>query len=155
MENNEEFITNPKIADKIERRALLPWWMKIFCWIFMLVGLENSLNWLLRLSVDQPLYVNLFSNRLDVTILLLSPLGFLIGTLVLFKAFVGYALWFEKDNALKLGKIDVVLSTVASLIMVGIGLYENDISYYWLEVLLLIPYYLSLNSLEEKWKRTD
>jgi len=151
MDNNNEIFTNSQVVDKIRRRALLPWWIKIFCWFFMLVGLMNCFDWMLILTSDAPLYVNLFSNRLDVTFLLLSPYGLLLGGLVLFKAYVGYALWFEKDNALKLGKIDVIISTIASLIMIAIGLYENDISYYWLEVLLLIPYYLKLESLKNTW----
>lgn len=136
----------------LPRRKLLPWWIKIFCWIFMLIGGENCLSWIVRLSLDHPLYVNLFSNRLDTTVLLLSPCGILLGILVLFKAYVGYALWFGKNNALKMAEIDVLLSILASVVMMWMSISENEISYFWFEILFLIPYYLKISSLEKVWK---
>jgi hypothetical protein len=117
----------------------------------MIAGVLSFISWCIALIIGDTPYVNLFTNRLNTTELF-SPLGIFLGGLVLFKVYVGYALWFEKDNGVILGRIDAVLSIFACLLMMGISLFVGNIFHVRLEIVLLIPYYLKLNSLEYEWK---
>lgn len=83
----------------------------------------------------------------------LSLLGSLIIAFMLFKAFTAYSLWFEKDKAILLGKIDAIAGIVICVIsMVAIPIFvENAEVSIRLELLLLIPYYYKLENIKNAW----
>jgi len=87
---------------RISRRKLLPWWIKIFCWIFMIFGVLAigclALG-LLGYTTDLAFYGFETDEALTWT-------GLLIIVTFGFKAVTAFSLWFEKDYAIALGKID-------------------------------------------------
>lgn len=133
-----------------ERRKLLPFWIKIFCWIFMIFGILSMLS----------LIFGAFGGEADLSFYgfqtnqPLSLVGLSIIAVLTLKGFTAYALWFEKDYAITLGKIDAVVGIViciASMCNIAF-IRENSMINIRFELFLLIPYYMKLSKIEDLWK---
>jgi glucan phosphoethanolaminetransferase (alkaline phosphatase superfamily) len=150
MEENEQNHFEEFEDKKIERRKLLPLWIKIFCWIFMIFGVLSIVV----------LIFGAFGNAADISFYgfetnqPLSLMGLSIITVMALKGFAAYALWFEKDYAIKLGKIDALLGIVLCLIsMFVVQFYEENVGIRMrLELILLIPYFRKLSKIQEQWQ---
>jgi hypothetical protein len=130
------------------RRSLLPLWMKIFCWLFMVMGALGALNpftGLLGYSFE----VSIFGMESESAF---SLMGILATIVFLFKGYTAYSLWFEKDNAIMLGKIDAVAGIIICIIMMAVSpmLTEGTFSFRF-ELIFLIPYYQKLSKIEYSW----
>ena len=137
----------------IIRRKLLPWWIKTFCWIFMIMGvcgIASLIGSLFIENIDLSIY-GFLSNTAY------SGIGVFIISIMIFKGFAAYLLWFEKENAILIGKIDAILGIViciASMFAIPF-ISENSHFNFRLEILLLIPYYLKLNKIEYEWDNLE
>ncbi len=137
----------------IIRRKLLPWWIKTFCWLFMIMAV----------CAIGTLPFNLFIPHVDLSFYgfesntAFSVTGIFIITIMLFKGFAAYLLWFEKENAISIGKIDAILGIVICIVsMFAIPfISENSHFNFRLEILLLVPYYLKLNKIEYEWDNQE
>lgn len=133
----------------VNRRSLLPVWIKVFCWLFMIMGVAGIAC----------LLIGIFGGTADLslygleTIEPLSLIGISIIVIMLFKSFTAYSLWFEKDNAILLGKIDAIAGIIICVIsMVAIPIFvENAGVTLRLELVLLIPYYYKLDTIKNAW----
>jgi len=149
LESNFNEFDKPLII----RRKLLPWWIKTFCWIFMIMGVCGIAS----------LIGNLFIENIDLSIYgfssntAYSVIGFFIIAIMIFKGLTAYLLWFEKENAILIGKIDAILGIVICIVsMFAIPfISENSHFNFRLEILLLIPYYLKLNKIEYEWDNLE
>lgn len=80
------------------------------------------------------------------------------GLIVIFvgilKGLTAFALWFEKDFAIKIGKVDatigIVLCVVSMLVLPF--LQEGFNITIRLEIALLIPFLIKLNKIEKEWE---
>ena len=149
----QELRANSEMDNKIIRRQLLPWWIKIFCWLFMILGagcvvglIVGALGYTFALSI----YGFETQNPL-------SLMGILICLILLYKGFTAYSLWFEKDYAINISKIDAVCGIVLCVISMFIMpfLAEEFKITIRLELLLLIPYYMKLNRIEYEWDNLE
>lgn len=134
----------------ISRRVLLPLWIKIFCWIFMIMGIA-SIICLIVGALGSTANLSLYGFETNEP---LSLIGLFIVAIILFKGFTAYSLWFEKDYAIKLGKVDTILGIaicMASMVVIPY-LQENSGFTIRLEIALLIPFYIKLNKIEEEWE---
>lgn len=134
---------------QVNRRALLPAWIKVFCWLFMIMGVAGMICLLIGVfggTADLSFYGFETNEPISFT-------GSFILSIIFFKAFTAYSLWFEKDNAILLGKIDAIAGIVICLIsMVVIPIYvQNTGVTLRLELLLLIPYYYKLENIKKAW----
>jgi hypothetical protein len=144
---DNEFQPLPK-----KRRALLPTWIKIFVWIFMVFGLIAPLGLiagLLGISFELSLY------GLET----FHPISFLgLGIILLFalKGTVAFGLWLEKTWAVLLAMIDATLGIIICIFsMVILPLIVEDGSKFLtfrFEILLLIPYFVSMNRIRALWE---
>ena len=135
------------------RRKLLPWWIKTFCWIFMLLAVCAAGSLIMNLFVSN---VNLsiygFSSETAY-----SGTGIFIIAVMLLKGFAAYSLWFEKPNAIIIAKIDAVCGIaicIASLFILPFSTADGHFSLR-LEILLLIPYYMKVNKIEYEWDNLE
>lgn len=137
----------------IIRRKLLPWWIKTFCWIFML----------LAVCAAGSLIMNLFISNVNLSIYgfssetAYSGTGIFIIAVMLLKGFAAYSLWFEKPNAIIIAKIDAVCGIaicIASLFILPFSTADGHFSLR-LEILLLIPYYMKVNKIEYEWDNLE
>lgn len=152
---NQELESHFNEFDKppVIRRKLLPWWIKTFCWIFMLLGIcaaGSLIGNLFTANIDLSLYG--FSSNSAYT-----GTGLFIIAIAAFKGFAAYSLWFEKPNAILIGKIDAVCGVViciASMFILPFTTGDGHIQIR-LEILLLIPYYIKLNKIEYEWDNLE
>lgn len=137
----------------IIRRKLLPWWIKTFCWIFMLMsafGLASLIGNAFTENINLSLYG--FSSNTAY-----SGIGIFIIATMTFKGFAAYSLWFEKANAITIAKIDAIVGIaicIASMFIIPFTTGDGHISFR-LEILLLIPYYIRINKIEYEWDNLE
>jgi len=135
-------------AQPFFRRNLLPLWMKIFCWIFIVLGVFSILSFI----------CGLFGNSAGIEFYGLStdaPLSFtsLIVTIILtFKGFTAYSLWYEKDNAINLVKFDSaggIIICIATMIITPV-IHKGPLTFRF-EILFLLAYYTKTRKIEYAW----
>lgn len=135
------------------RRKLLPWWIKIFCWIFMLMGacsvgglIFNLFTPSIRLSIYGFTSYNAFSG-----------IGIFIIAIITFKGYAAYTLWFEKQNAILIGKLDAIAGISICLIsMFILPFFFRSLRFeFRFEIILLIIYYIKLNKIEYEWDNLE
>tara|TARA_R100001015_G_C4588284_1_gene144024 strand:+ start:273 stop:731 length:459 start_codon:yes stop_codon:yes gene_type:complete len=135
------------------RRQLLPWWIKFFCWLFMLFGLLAILCLILGFFGFSPslAFYGFKTNQP------LSLIGLLIVSIAILKGYTAYSLWFEKDFAVKLSKIDAVIGIVTCLITMFIlpFLVGFDKIVFRLEIIFLIIFLVKINKIEKDWKKVS
>ena len=144
----EEFDKPPVI-----RRKLLPWWIKAFCWIFMLLAVAAVGSLITNLFVPN-VNLSLYGFSTDTAY---SGTGLFIIAIMLLKGFAAYSLWFEKPNAINIAKIDAVVGIaicIASMFILPFTMGDGHFSLR-LEILLLIPYYMKVNKIEYEWDNLE
>lgn len=133
------------------RRDLLPWWVKIFVWIFLVFGAIIPIVIILGImgySFKISLY-GIESNRP------LSIIGISLICLFIIKAVAAYSLWSEKNWAIDFSIIDSIIGAfVCSFVMFIYPLINSAsgiIQNIRLELLLLIPFLLTLIKIKPEW----
>lgn len=131
------------------RRKLLPWWIKVFCWIFMFFGLMSFICLILGFTNIKPAlaFYGFETNEP------FSLTGLIVISVGLLKGITAFALWFEKDFAIKIGKIDAIIGIVLCIFsMLVIPFLQDTFSITLrLELALLIPFLIKLNRIEKTW----
>jgi hypothetical protein len=139
------------------RRKLIPVYIRVFCFIFMAFSIVIPIGLLFSL-IGKPYQVSLYGlSSSDPA----SLTGLSILALFTLKGAAGFGLWFEKDWGPKVAKADAILGIILCIVLMAIQAFQfrNAIKSpfsFRLELFLLVPYYISLLSLAEKWNpKTD
>lgn len=137
------------------RRKLLPWWIKVFCWIFMFMGV-CCVGTLIASSFLDNVYLSLYGFMSSTAY---SITGIFIISIMILKAYAAYSLWFEKDNAIIIAKIDAIVGIVAciaSMFVIPFTTSDGDSNIVFrLEIAFLIPYYIKINKIEYAWDNLE
>lgn len=132
----------------VRRRKLLPWWIKIFIWIFLVFGVIVPVALLFGImgkNFQISLYGIETNNPLSIT-------GIGLLSIFLLKAFVAYGLWFEKEWAVKLGLMDAWFGLILSIIIFIWNIINPTNNFYFpIEIIFLIFYTLWLYKNGTKW----
>ncbi|MFH6994006.1 hypothetical protein [Flavobacterium sp. FlaQc-48] len=152
---NQELESHFDEFDKpaIIRRELLPWWIKTFCWIFMILSVCAAGALVTNLFVPNVI-VSLYGFSSDTAY---SVTGLFIIAVMFLKGFAAYSLWFEKPNAITIAKVDAISGIViciASFFILPLSTQNGHFSLR-LEILLLIPYYRKVNKIEYEWDNLE
>lgn len=151
MENQTDLL-QPEITSKFKRRReLLPWWIKVFTWIFLIFGAIVPLTIIFAI-VGYTFQISLYGLETNEP---LSLTGLLLIILFLFKGIVAYGLWTEKDWVINLGIIDAIAGIAICVFMMLLYPFF-DVSpgftfSFRLELLLLIPYLIKLKKINNDW----
>ncbi|ULC60348.1 hypothetical protein MBM09_05005 [Flaviramulus sp. BrNp1-15] len=80
--------------------------------------------------------------------------GLIVISVGIFKGIVAFALWFEKDYAIKIGKIDAIVGIILCIIsMLVLPFIQDGFTItIRLELALLIPFLIKLNRIEKEWE---
>ena len=149
IEENSKFEEFEKIKKK--RRQLLPWWIRTFSWIFMIFGILSFVCLILGFTNIKP-NLGFYGFETNEPF---SLFGLIIISVGILKGITAFALWFEKDFAIKIGKIDAILGIVLCAISMFILPIQDEYNFtIRLELVLLIPYYLKLTKIENEWHST-
>ncbi|KAF2508645.1 hypothetical protein EYY60_16080 [Flavobacterium zhairuonense] len=138
---------------EIIRRSLLPWWIKTFCWIFMILAV-CGLGTLIGNAFTPNVHLSLYGFETNTSY---SVTGIFIISIMVLKGFASYSLWFEKPNAISIAKFDAIIGfviCVASMFVIPFT-HGNGHIELRLELLLLIPYYLKINKIEYEWDNLE
>ncbi len=147
---NETTMPNKLNETPLRRRALLPLWIKIFLWIFMVLGFIAPLGLLfglLGMGFNLSLYGLETTNALSV-------IGLLILLLFAIKSAVSFGLWLEKEWAVNLAIIDASFGIIVCLfVLIFPLLVENsDIGFsIRLELVALVPYLQKMMNIKQDW----
>jgi len=153
MKNQTDLLTDDVLQLNLkERKELLPWWVKIFSWMFIVFGAfvpvgilfgilrDNFLLSLYGLSTNEPF----------------SWMGLFISLLYLEKGITGFGLIFERDWAVILAIFDALLGIGVCALMLVLPFFMNRGSgfefSFRLELVFLIPYLLKMQSIKNEWE---
>lgn len=129
--------------NKVRRKDLLPWWIKVFSWIFLVFGALGIIGIVCGiLGYQMVLSFHGLSTKDPF-----SMDGIVIIGLLLFKALVSYGLLWEKSWAVIAGIIDAILGILICMLM----LYYSS---YRLELVFLIPYLIRLLKIKSQWEQS-
>ena len=133
------------------RRDLLPKWIRVFCWIFMVLGGISIISFIAGIfGINYK--IEIYGLRSNAP---LSPIGLLIFTVFIIKAVAAYGLWFEKNWAILLGFIDgtlgLILCLLATLILPHFVDGYTKVFSFRLEVIAIIPFMIKLTNIKSEW----
>ncbi len=136
---------------KGRRRDLLPVWIKIFLWIFMITGIIAPVGivfGLLGMEMNLSLY------GMD-TVAPISITGMFIIVLFAIKGMVSFGLWTGKGWAVNLAILDAVLGIgicVAVMFILPFSAENSGFKFsFRLELAALIPYLVKMHKLKPEW----
>lgn len=136
------------MKSSFKKRNLLPWWIKFFCWIFMILGITSVIIlgfYLIGIEPELSLY-GLSSDTNSVIINIFIFLSFLLN------AAVGYLLWFEKRIAIDIGIVSVIWGIMMCILSTYIDLYVLHSGFsFRVELILLILFLIKLLKIKSKW----
>jgi len=148
MENlNESYPLN---LTSTRRRDLLPWWVKFFCWFFMLFGVTAIICLIAGLLGFYPVMSFYGFETNEPT----SPIGLLLIAVCLFNGYTAFLLWFEKNNAIGIARANAIVGIVVCVVsMIVMPFFQNGFKLtFRLELILLALYYRKLTQIEDDWQ---
>jgi len=133
------------------RRKLLPTWIKVFVWIFLLFGVMMPVSLIfgiMGLGFSLSLYG---LDSLDP----FSPVGLFITLLFTLKGLVAFGLWTEKDWAVRVALVDAVLGillcVMVMLILPFLNAQDGLNLTFRLELFALVPYFSKMQKIKVDW----
>lgn len=151
MKNN--FETNNSQTIGIRRRDLLPVWIKVFTWLFLIMSLVIPVALafgILKLPFNLELYGLVSTDPF-------SLIGLVILGLIAFKGVIAYGLLGSKPWAVRFAKADAMfgIGFCAAMMIVSLIKYSQGVMgfSFRLELLILIPYLLVMMKIEEDWSQ--
>ena len=146
METQTDLLNDTFIGN-IDRKALIPLWIKIFSWIFLLFGIIAPVGFLFSLF-DHSFYLSLYGFQTNNP---LSILGLLIITLFILKGTVAFGILSFKSWAVKLAIIDAIIGIAACTFSMIYVIYNQNFSFR-LELIALIPYLIKMRKIKSDWE---
>ena len=131
----------------IPRKKLLPLWIKIFTWIFLvmsafvpidlgLIGYNAQLA-LYGLETEEPF----------------SSTGIIIISVFIIKGITAFGFLKEKDWAIKIAIVDAIIGIVLCMLIMLYPIINSDATFSLrLELVALIPYLLKLLKIKTPWE---
>lgn len=133
------------------RKTLIPKWIKVFGWIFLVMGCMIPLIPIISPLLNQPASYEIFGLKYQGSPF--APMAILISTIVLSLSVSAYGLLFGKNWGVNACLITGYLGmAICIFTMVYYGVTEHLIEFR-LELLLQIPYVRKLHKIRTDWLR--
>lgn len=133
------------------RRALLPWWIKIFCWLFMITAAIVPFG-LLAGILHVTFNIEIFGIKTTDPFSVKAAIDM---SIMLFTGVAAFGLWTEKDWAINIAKINAIINIAICIIsMVYFMLAESNFTIR-LELILLFLFIYQLNKIQYNWENFD
>jgi len=152
MDQNNQTQFDPQLdfpQKRLERRRkLLPWWIMLFIWLFLIFSLAIPVGLVMGL-----LKCNFQISLLGLTTYQpISLVGGFLMLLFLFKAITAFSLWTEKKWAVGLAKVDAVISIVICFLVMIYSFFVLHSFSLRLELIVLFLYYYKMNQIQYDWE---
>ena len=134
---------DPKVK---RRRDLLPWWIKAFCWLFMVAMVlvfVRLILLLLGINTEFEFYGINAKDNYPINVIIVFIVFFLHGI-------TAFSLWFEKKYAVDIAIWDAIIGILLCVLVMGIGLYDGNYLFR-LEIILLFLFLTRLVKIKKKW----
>ena len=157
MENNPNVVLDADLTllkKPKRRRDLLPWWIKTFIWIFLVMGSFSPIAIILGL-LGKSFQMSLFGLSSTEPI---SATGLILIFIFALKWMTGFGLWTEKDWAINISQFDAITSIILCTVMIFINPFteiisEQGVRYeFRFELVILIPYLIKISTIKPAWK---
>jgi len=132
------------------RRKLLPWWIKFFCWIFMLAALLSfaaTVAFFLDFQPELSIFGFDAKDNYPVNALI-------IFTVFLSNGLAAYCLWFGKNEAIILAKFSAYLGIFLCVASMIIDAYNGRLVLR-VELIFLAVFLWKLKKIEPYWFSID
>lgn len=130
------------------RYLLLPVWVRVFSWIFLVLGTFNLLALIQSAFVDYPTKISLFGFDYEGSNRHLKPIA--LHACLIFFGYAGFTLlWGKKEGiviGLAAGYIGIALVIISTILALSNG--EKNLH---LELLLQIPFVIALHRRQSSW----
>ena len=151
MQENQIVVLTDELLQEngTPRKKMLPLWIKIFTWIFLIFSAFVPIVFVLGLlgyNAELALY-GLETNEV------FSPIGIIIATVFVIKGITAFGLLKEEDWAIKIGIVDAIIGIViCTLVMLYPIVNSNAKFSLRIELIALIPYLLKLLKIKTQWE---
>ena len=136
---------------KKTRRQLLPLWIKIFLWFFLITG-GLAIPGLFAGLLGATYSISLYGLESYEPI---SSVGLILSILFIVKAITAFALWTEKDYAIQLSLFDGYVGILVCFFMMFVYPFLNlESGFHFnirLELIALIPYVIKMHDIQKEW----
>ena len=131
------------------RKKMLPLWIKIFAWIFLVISAFVPIILVIRL-IGYNSQLALYGLETNEAF---SLVGIIITTSFIIKGVTAFGLLKEKDWAIKIGIIDAFVGIVICTLVMFYPIINPDVIFSLrLELIALIPYLLQLLKVKNQWE---
>ena len=150
MSDQTTILDQDVTAQPLNRRQLLPWWVKTFSWIFMVLGAIAVVGFVAAVSFGSEYPISLYGLQTTEP---MSALGSMLIAMFILKAAAGFGLWFEKDWAITISVVDAVIGIgVCLFVMVAVPIMESTgFRSFRLELIFLVLYLVKVIRLKPQW----
>lgn len=132
------------------RKTLIPLWIKIFGWLFILFGVGVPITAIYSLATGMPMHYMLFG--LSVYGSIGSPMAIFLMVLFIALAISAYGLLFGRawglTFCLMLGYISLAICIATTIIAL---ITQSGVNIR-LEIIILIPYLIRLHKIKDEWQ---
>lgn len=144
----EDLLTDPDLLNLKTRKQLLPLWIKIFAWFFLLTGVLSVIVFIL----------GIFGGSLLLSIYGIESqeafsANWLLATFVfLLKGIVAFGLLTEKSWAIKLAIADAIVGLIICLATMFVPVFSGvGMGSFRIEIIILILYCLRMFKIKDIW----
>jgi hypothetical protein len=135
--------------NRIPRKKLLPLWIKIFAWIFLIFGAFAPLMVVLGI-LGYPAQLALYGLQTNEPF---SVIGITIILLFIIKGITAFGLLKEKPWAIKIGMADAVIGIAICTFFMLYTMINSEANFSLrVELIALIPYLLKLKKIKTEWE---
>lgn len=136
------------IEGNISRKLLIPLWIKIFAWIFIVFGLITPIA-LIGGIIMHNFALSLYGLEANTPY---SLIGAFVMALFIFKGIVAFGILKREDWAINFGIIDAVLGIIICIVVMIYPANANNSFLFRLELIALIPYLIVLLKIKNEWR---
>ncbi len=134
---------------KVSRKSLIPLWIKIFSWIFLVFGFFTPIILIAGIFM-QNITLSLYGLEAYTPY---SLTGGFITALFMFKGIVAFGILKSEDWAVKFGIIDAIMGIIVCVALMIYPMFSGGSVSFRGELLLLIPYLIKLVKIKDEWAR--
>lgn len=145
---SNDLLPNDILTPSKSRKELLPLWIKIFAWIFLVLGALSFLAIPIGL-ITHNFSLSLYGIETNYPF---SITGIFLLTIFLFKAATAFGLLWKKDWGVLFAMVDAIIGIAACSFVMLYGVF-NEYGHFTfrLELALLIPYLIKMKNIKSDW----
>ena len=132
----------------ISRKALIPLWIKIFSWIFLVFALITPIA-LIGGLIMHNFALSLYGLDANTPY---SLIGGFVTVLFLLKGIVAFGILKRENWAINLGLVDAVLGIIVCTVLMIFAVITNAPFVFRLELVALVPYLIKLLKIKDDWQ---